>query len=211
MITETVVEATPREEKGKNASRRLRANGQIPAAVYGGGMESVPVAINARELGTILRSDAGRNTIFTLNIQGHDSSPVMIKNLDVNPVTNKLVHTDLVRISLTEKTQVSVRIEFVGEPAGVKLSGGMIDVHLHEVEIECLPRDIPEQISVDVSNMELGDHIRVSDIPVDSDAITLVSDPDLLVVSLLAPSAVVEEVVEAPADAAAPTEAAPEA
>jgi large subunit ribosomal protein L25 len=210
MITETVVEATPREEKGKNASRRLRASGQIPAAVYGGGMDAVPVAINAREIGAILRSDTGRNSIFTLNIQGHDSSPVMIKNLDVHPVTNKLVHTDLVRISLTEKTQVSVRVEFVGEPAGVKLSGGMMDVHLHEVEVECLPRDIPEQISVDVSNMELGDHIRVSDISIDTDVITLVSDPDLLVVSLLAPSAIVEAEAEAPAEAAAPTEAAPE-
>jgi large subunit ribosomal protein L25 len=206
------MEAVPREEKGKNASRRLRAAGQVPAAVYGGGQQAVPVAINARELGTILRSDAGRNTIFTLNIQGHDPSPVMIKNLDVDPVTSKVLHTDLVRISLTEKTQVSVRLEFVGEAVGVKVGGGMMDVHAHELDIECLPRDIPESISVDVSHLELGEHLRAADLPIDTDAITLLSDPETLILSVLAPHAIAgAEAEAAPAEeGATPAEGATE-
>jgi large subunit ribosomal protein L25 len=212
MITDTVLQATRREDRGKNASRRLRAAGRIPAAVYGEGLDALPVSIDVRELGVLLRSEAGRNAIFTLAIEGHDSSPVKIHQLDLDPVTNRLVHMDLMRISLTSKTQVSVPLEFVGEPVGVKQEGGMVEVHLHEIEVECLPRDIPASIEIDVSGFAIGDRLTVGEIPVDTDVITVVTDPDHLVLAVTAPRIVAEEVEEAAAseEAPAPEESAAE-
>ena len=198
MITDTVLQATPREEKGKNASRRVRAAGRIPAAVYGVGLDAIPVSVNAREVGVILRSEAGRHAIFTLAIEGHDSSPVKIHQMDLDPVTNRLVHMDLMRISLTEKTTVSVPLEFVGEPVGVKQDGGMLEVHLHEVDVECLPRDIPSSLPVDVSELVIGDRLTVADIPVDEDVVTIVTEADHLVLAVTAP-----RLAEEPAETAA--------
>ena len=187
MITDTIIQAIPREELGKNAARRVRAAGRIPAAVYGVGLEAVPVSVNARDLGVLLRSDSGRHAIFTLAIEGHDSSPVKIHHLDIHPVTSRLIHMDLMRISLTERTQVSSTLEFVGESVGVKRDGGILEVHLHEIEIECLPRDIPAHIDVDVSALEIGDRLTVGDIKIDTDAITILTDPDHMVVAVIAP------------------------
>jgi large subunit ribosomal protein L25 len=201
MITDTVLQATPREELGKNAAGRVRAAGRVPASVYGVGLDSIPVSVNARELGVILRSEAGRHAIFTLAIEGHDSSPVKIHQMELDPVTHKLVHMDLMRISLTEKTTVSTPLEFVGEPVGVKQDGGMLEAHLHEIEIECLPRDIPASIQVDVSELGIGDRLTVGDISVDTDAITVVTDPDHLVVAVIAPR-LAEEPTEGEAEAA---------
>lgn len=206
MITDTVLQATPREEKGKNAARRVRAAGRIPAAVYGVGLDAIPVSVNARDVGVILRSDAGRHAIFTLAIEGHDSSPVKIHLMDLDPVTNKLIHMDLMRISLTEKTQVSVPLEFVGEPLGVKEDGGMVEVHLHEVDVECLPRDIPASLQVDVSALAIGDRLTVADIPVDEDVITIVTDADHLVLAVTALRLVEEPAETAEAEAPAETE-----
>ena len=208
MITDTVIQAIPREERGKNAARRVRAAGRIPAAVYGVGLEAVPVSVNARELGVLLRSQSGRHAIFTLAIEGKDSSPVKIHHMDVDPVTSRLIHMDLMRISLTEKTQVSTPLQFVGEAAGVKNDEGILEAHMHEVEIECLPRDIPAHIDVDVSALEIGDRLTVGDIKVDTDVITILTDPDHLVVAVIAPRLVAEEEAEE-TPAAAESEAAP--
>ena len=208
MITDTVLQAIPRDESGKNASRRLRADGRIPASVYGEGLDAVPVSVNARELGVILRSETGRHSIFTLAIDGKDSSPVKIHELDVDPVSNKLLHMDLMRISMTSKTGVSVPLEFVGEPVGVKVDGGMLDVHMHEIDVECLPRDIPTNIKVDVSEMKIGDRLSVSDLVVDEDAITIVTDGDHLVAAVIAARQMEEPSTVAPApEAAAPAPA----
>ena len=210
MITDTVIQAIPREELGKNAARRVRAAGRIPAAVYGVGLEAVPVSVNARELGVLLRSESGRHAIFTLAIEGKDSSPVKIHHIDVDPVTSRMIHMDLMRISLTEKTQVSTPLEFVGEPAGVKNNEGILEAHLHEIDIECLPRDIPAHIDVDVSGLEIGDRLAVGDIKVDTDVITILTDPEHLVVAVIAPRRGTEEEeaeeAAAAAEAAAPAE-----
>lgn len=187
MNTDTVLQATPREERGKNAARRVRAAGRIPAAVYGQGLDSLAVSVNARELGVILRSEAGRHAIFTLAIDGADSSPVKIHQMVLNPITSRLMHMDLMRISLTERTQVAVPITFVGEPVGVTNDGGILEPHVHEITVECLPRDIPTHIDVDVSNLGIGDHLYVKDIPVDTDAMTVVTDGEHLVVAVSAP------------------------
>jgi large subunit ribosomal protein L25 len=187
MITDTVLQATPREELGKNAARRVRANGRIPVSIYGLGESTVAASINARELGAILRSEAGRGAIFTIAIDGGDSSPVKIHVLDVDPVTFKVKHLDLMRLSMTEKTRVSVPLEFVGEAVGIKTGGGTMDVTLHQIEVESLPRDIPSSIQVDISNLDLGEHLKVGDLKVDTDTITIITDAEHLVVGVLAP------------------------
>lgn len=186
MITDTVLQAVPRDEKGKNAARRTRAAGRIPAAVYGEGLDALPVSVNARELGVILRSESGRHSIFTLAIDGRDTSPVKIHQMVIHPVTSKLIHMDLMRISLTEKTRVSSTLNFVGEPTGVKDDGGALEVHLHEIEIECLPRDIPAHIDVDISELRIGDHLTVGQIQVGDD-VTVVTDSEHLVLAIVGP------------------------
>jgi large subunit ribosomal protein L25 len=183
MITDTVLQAIPRNDRGKNAARRLRAEGRIPASVYGIGLDSIPVSVNARELGVILRSESGTHSIFTLAIDGRDSSPVKIHDYTIDPVTSRLTHMDLMRISMTVKTRVSVPLEFTGESAAIKAEGGMLEMHLHEIEVECLPRDIPANITVDVSGLNIGDQLYVSQINAGDD-VTIVSDSDLLVAAI---------------------------
>ncbi len=161
----------------------------------------MPVSVNARELGVILRSEAGRHAIFTLAIDGRDSSPVKIHQMVIHPVTSKLIHMDLMRISLTEKTRVSSALNFVGEPAGVKNDGGILEVHMHEIEIECLPRDIPAHIDVDVSELQVGDHLTVAQLPIDTDVITVVTDAEHLVAAVNTPRLAEEETEAAEGDA----------
>jgi large subunit ribosomal protein L25 len=185
MITETVIQAVPREELGKNASRRLRAAGRIPVALYGGDGEPLSVSIVARDLGAILRSESGKNTIFTLDVEGSESTAVMIKHIDVDPATYYVLHTDLVRVQMSKKTRVSVPIEFAGESEDMK-AGAKLEIHLHAIEIECLPRDIPEKVTIDLSNLQSGDHITAGQIPIDEDSVTNLH-PDYLVAVLHAP------------------------
>jgi large subunit ribosomal protein L25 len=186
MITDIVLEATPRVELGKNAARRLRAAGRVPVSLYGDGKEPLAVSVNARQLAMILRGEAGRNTIFTLVIDGHESSPVLVKDLDLDPVTSKILHSDMVRISLTHRTRVPVTLEFVGNPIGVSRDHGIFDVHTRHIEVECLPKDIPEHITVDISKLEVGQHLTVADIVVDNDLVTIVTERDHMVAGVLA-------------------------
>jgi large subunit ribosomal protein L25 len=185
MINETVLQAAPRTETGKNAARRLRAAGRMPATIYGGSGGAASVSIDTRELGSLLRQEGGRQAIFTLAIDGGDSTPVKIHRYDRDPITNRPLHLDFVRVSMTEKTKVQVPLELTGESASVKTEGAMLEVHLHQVEIECFPRDIPANIPVDVTELGAGDHVYVRDLKVDSDDITVVTDGDVLVVSVV--------------------------
>jgi len=201
MITDTVLQASKRDERGKNAARRLRAAGRLPVSLYGEGQEALPVSINTRELGAILRSEAGRGAIFTLAVEGGESTPVKIHTLDLDPVSNRPLHMDLVRLSMTSTTRVSVSIDSVGVPHGVRVQGGMLEAHLHEIEIECLPRDIPQGIEFDVTELVAGDSIYVRDL-VAGDDVTIVTPGDHLVAAIVAAKA--EEVTEDEAPPAAP-------
>lgn len=203
MITDTVLQASKRDERGKNAARRLRAAGQLPVSLYGEGQEAVPVSINTRELGAILRSEAGRGAIFTLAVEGGESTPVKIHTLDLDPVSNRPLHMDLVRLSMTSKTQVSVSIDFVGVPHGVRVQGGMLEAHLHEIDIECLPRDIPQGVEFDVTELKAGDSIYVRDLQVGDD-VTIVTPGDHLVAAIVAAKAEEVSEEEAPATPPAP-------
>jgi len=183
MITDTVLQASKRDERGKNAARRLRAAGRLPVSLYGEGQEAIPVSINTRELGAILRSEAGRGAIFTLAVEGGESTPVKIHTLDLDPVSNRPLHMDLVRLSMTSKTHVHVPVEFTGTAHGVKVEGGMFEAHLHEVEVECLPRDIPQSIVYDVTELKAGEHVFVRDLQA-GDGVRVVTPGDHLVAAV---------------------------
>jgi len=169
MATTTPIEAvvaTPREGKfNKNAARRVRVAGKIPAVVYGAGQDAVAVAVDPRVITKILHSDSGHNTIFDLSVEGTAVVKAMIVDWQHEPIKGKLLHIDLKRIAMDKTMRVSVPIQLVGVPVGVKTQGGILEHVLREVEIECLPGDIPSHLDVDVANLELNGVIHVSDLP----------------------------------------------
>jgi large subunit ribosomal protein L25 len=197
------VVATPREGKfNKNAARRVRVSGKIPAVVYGAGQESVAVAVDPRVITKILHSDSGHNTIFDLNVTGASVVKAMIVDWQREPIKGNLLHIDLKRIAMDKAMRVSVPIQLVGVPAGVKTQGGILEHVLREVEIECLPGDIPSHLDVDVSALELHGVIHVSDLP-HSGSIKFLGDEHATVAHV---TVIREEVVAVEEVAAAATE-----
>jgi large subunit ribosomal protein L25 len=198
MIKDLTVNASAREGVGKGPTRRLRAQGMIPAALYGEGGEAVAVAVNAKDIATILRSGSGHNTIFKLALPHADGEPanVIIKDYQVDPVKGRLLHADLLRLSMTTLTTVNVSVETIGEPPGVKSEGGILELQLREIEVECLPGDIPERLTVDVSNLQIGGHVTVADLVYDRDKVKVLADEHQIVAGVLAPR-MIEEVAPA--------------
>lgn len=161
-----VVVAKPREGKfNKNAARRVRAAGKIPAVLYGSGHDPVAVEVDPKQISRILYSEAGHNTIFDVEVIGQAKAKAMIVDWQIEPIKDQLIHIDLKRIAMDKTLKVSVRVKLLGVPVGVKTSGGILDQVLREVEVECLPADIPSHIDVDVTNLELFGVLRVSDLP----------------------------------------------
>jgi large subunit ribosomal protein L25 len=161
-----VVVAKPREGKfTKNAARRVRVSGKIPAVLYGSGHTPVAVEVDPKQISRILFSDTGHNTIFDVEISGAPTAKAMIVDWQREPIKDQLIHIDLKRIAMDKNIKVSVRVKLLGVPVGVKATGGILDQILREVEIECLPSDIPSHIDVDVSNLQLWDALRIKDLP----------------------------------------------
>ncbi len=201
------VEAKPRQGGGKNDARRLRTTGMIPAVVYGAGKDSTPVTVDPKQMNRILHSETGHNTIFDLSLDGQ-SAKVMIVDWQYEPIKGALLHVDLKRIAMDKVLRVSVPILLRGEAPGVKQQGGILEQVLREVEIECLPADIPGHIDADVSELMFGQVIRVSDLP-HAGKLKFLTDEGQSVAHVVA----VKEVVEpAPAEGAevAATPAEPE-
>ncbi len=180
-----VLTALPRKESGKNANRRLRASGQIPAIVYGRAMDPVSLAVDPREIFSILHSESGRNTVFKLKINKKQLD-VLIRELQVDPIRGYLLHADFQTISMDEKRAFNVPIDSVGEAEGVK-GGGILDIVVREIEVECLPKDVPDHISVDISHLEVGDAIRVGDLEITAEDIEVLSDRDLVLLTVVPP------------------------
>jgi large subunit ribosomal protein L25 len=175
------VSAKPRTGTfNKNHARRVRREGLIPAVVYGAGQESVAVTVDPKVITRILYSDAGHNTIFDLTIEGSGVTKAMIVDWQNEPIKSKLLHVDFKRIAMDKTMTVSVPVQLIGVPTGVKTQGGLLGQVLHEVEIECLPTDIPSHIDVDVSGLELNGAIHVSDLP-HSDKIKFLEDEHAVV------------------------------
>jgi large subunit ribosomal protein L25 len=161
-----VVVAKPREGKfNKNAARRVRVAGKIPAVLYGPGHDPVAIEVDPKQISRILFSETGHNTIFDVEIEGQPAAKAMIVDWQREPIKDQLLHIDLKRIALDKPLRVKVRIKLLGIPVGVKAEGGILDQVLREVEIECLPADIPSRIEVDVSHLEMFGVLRVSELP----------------------------------------------
>jgi large subunit ribosomal protein L25 len=202
-----VIKSGKRDIFGKNASRRIRREGMIPAILYGEGAASVPLVLNKKDLITILRSESGENTIFRIAFDSEERD-VMIKDMQIDPTTDELLHADLIQIAMDKLIRVNVPLNLVGEAFGVKTEGGFVDFMTRELEVECLPADIPESISVDISSLHLHQSLKVSDIAPPAD-VKLITEPNTVVVLIQVPH---EEKVEVkPEEAAAAVEAAPEA
>lgn len=160
------VVATPRSGKfNKNHARRVRVAGKIPAVVYGAGIEAIAVTVDPKVIIKILHSESGHNTIFDLNVEGASLVKAMIVDWQNEPIKGHLLHIDLKRIAMDKMMRVSVPIQLVGVPVGVKTQGGILEHVMREVEVECLPNDIPSHLDVDVSTLELNGVIHVSDLP----------------------------------------------
>jgi len=209
-----VVEVERRHETGKNAANRLRAADQIPAVIYGGGkgMETLPLKVPRKSLVNLLRKGMHENTIFKLHLKGTDQQRhVMIRDMAVDPVSRELLHVDFVRVLLDRKLRVAVPVVCEGIAVGVKNEGGLLNVVTHDLEVECLPADIPASIMVDVSHLHAREVIRVSDVKV-GEKISLLEAPDRVVVHVSLPR--IEEVpaaaTAAPVEGAAETPVEPE-
>jgi len=195
---EIIVRAVRREGRGKNDARRARREGQVPVTIYGGGTEAVAALAPLRELAAILRSDTGRNTIFTVDIEGVEATEVMFIDRQIDPVRSRLIHADFKRLVKGEKIEATVPLRLVGEPIGVREEAGVLEQIIREVEIRCEPRDIPEHLDVDVTNLGVHDVLHVSDIPT-SEGVEILTGADTVI-------ATVGVVKEEPVEVAAPVE-----
>ncbi|MGA2388967.1 MAG: 50S ribosomal protein L25 [Candidatus Sulfotelmatobacter sp.] len=207
-IEQNVLEANPREPGTKNHARRVRREGKIPAVVYGAGKDAKPVSVDPRHVLRILRSDSGHNTIFDLAVSdgnGGERTKAMIVDWQYEPIKGHLLHIDLKRIAMDKALRVSVPIELQGVPVGVKTEGGILEQMLREVEIECLPGDIPSHIDVDVSELTFGKVLRVADLP-HNEKLKFISDANQPVAHV---TSVKEEVVATPEAVAAEAGATP--
>ncbi len=198
------VKATPRTGTfNKNHARRVRVSGLIPAVVYGAGQPSVAITVDPKVITKILYSETGHNTIFDLNLEGAEASKVMIVDWQNEPIKGRLLHIDLKRISMNLVMRVSVPVQLTGSPVGVRIGGGVLTQVLHEIEIECLPADIPSHIDVDVANLEINGAVHIKDLP-HAGNLKFLSEEDELVAHV---TTVKDDIA---VDAAAPTPAEPE-
>ena len=189
-----VVRAVLRTGRGKNDSRRARRDGQVPVTLYGGAGEAVSALVPLRDLAAILRSDTGRNTIFTLDVEGVEAAEVMFAARQIDPVRSRLVHADFKRLVKGEKIEATVPLRLVGEPIGVREQLGVLEQIIRNVEIRCEPREIPEHLDVDVTNLAVHDVLHISDIP-RGEAIEILDDPDTVIATI---GVIKEEPVAAP-------------
>jgi large subunit ribosomal protein L25 len=183
---EQKLKASPRSDTGKGAARRVRAEGRVPAILYGRGIEPTSLAVDARELSHLLHTDAGMNVLIDLQVEGEGEHLVLARELQQDHVRNRLVHVDFVAISRDEKITVEVPISVVGDSPGVK-EGGVVEHHTWDLEVECLPGDVPENIEADVSNVALGESLHVSDLR-PPEGVTINTDPEELVLAVVVPA-----------------------
>jgi large subunit ribosomal protein L25 len=213
---DATLDAVKRDTRGKNEARRLRASGKIPAVVYGVQKEgdapkTVEVAVDPKPLMRILHSGSGVNTLITLKVDGEGESRVLVKEFLVDPMTSHLLHADFYRVNMDRRIQVSVQVVVKGEPRGVKVEGGVLEILHREIELECLPAEIPSAIEVDVTNLGLNESIHVRDLAANA-TWKPISDIDMMVVHVIMPRAVEEPAAPeaAAATAAVPTAVEPE-
>lgn len=204
MRKDITIAAEPRSTRGKNEARRLRVSMKIPAVVYGTGKDPVAVSVSPKEVNKILHSSSGVNTIFNLDIPGVENTPVMVVDWQHDPIRNNLLHIDMKRIDLSKRLTVKVPVHTTGDPIGVKQQGGLYEIITREIEIECLPDEIPEHFEVNVAAMTLGQSLRASQVEL-TGSMKLVSSPDQVISHVIAVRGSAEETAaEGEAKAAEP-------
>lgn len=192
-MVKIVVEAIERSDLGKNSNRRLRAQGMIPAVVYGQKTDSLPLRVNPNDLDRILRSETGHNTIFKLSV-GKTSKDVLIKDYQLDPIGGKLLHADFQVVAMDQTMTFAIPVRAVGKSVGVT-EGGVLDLVLREIEVACLPTEVPEHIDVEIDELDVGDSLRVKDLKIETSKVVILSNADLVVLTVVPPH-VEEEVVE---------------
>jgi large subunit ribosomal protein L25 len=200
-----VVEASNRETRGKNEARRLRQTGKVPAVLYGGKGEALTLAVNAKQVGAILRSESGHNTLFQVDLGGKHE-PAILKDWLVDPVSGRLLHVDLLRIAMDVRMRVKVPVHTFGDPTGVKVQGGVFEIVEREVEVECLPADIPSEFRADVSGLALNQALRAGELQIDADKIKLITDKDRVIAHVVTLRVEEEKPVEVAPEGATPAE-----
>src|SRR5438046_1489905 len=195
------VPAEPREDFGKNASRRLRRGGRVPAILYGDRGPAIPIAVEPRAIQSVLGSGAGHNAIFSLEIKGKAPARVMLREWQVDPVHGELLHVDIVRVARETKLRLKVPIHVTGEAKGVKVQGGVFEFVLREIEIECLPDDIPEHLTVDITELTIGKNLRVADLAL-GEKVKILTDPASVVAHVVTLKAEEEKPAAEAAEAA---------
>jgi len=201
------VEAQPRPGRGKNRARELRRAGQVPAVVYGGAAEPLALAVDPRLIEKILHSESGQNAVLTLTIKGHGQTAAMIRDWQADPVKGRVLHVDFLRIAMDVRLKVKVPVHLRGEPIGVKQQGGILEPVQREVEVECLPGDIPDDFVVDVSELAIGKGVRVGDLKIDNRKLRILTDPEHVLAHVVAPKAEEEKPAEEAVVAAVAAEA----
>jgi large subunit ribosomal protein L25 len=205
-MEQIIVEGKPRTERGKNAARRMRQSGEVPAVLYGGKSGPVALAVNTKQFSALLRSESGQNTVFQVRLPTGDE-PAMVKDWQVDPVKGGLLHVDMLRVAMDVRIRVRVPVHTFGEAQGVKLQGGVFETVTREVEIECLPSEIPGEFRVDVTEFVIGKQLRAGDLPLDAQKMRLVTDPQRVIAHVVALRVEEEKPAEAvAAEAAAPAE-----
>jgi large subunit ribosomal protein L25 len=210
-MAEILVSAKARSDRGKNAARRLRAGGMVPGVVYGGKKDNVAVSVDPKTLLKVLRSESGRNTILSLDFGDGSKTSAILKSWQVDPIRETFIHADFYRIAMDVAIRVKVPIATRGEARGVKVDGGILELIMREVEVECLPGDIPERLEVDVTDLGIHGAIRVSELHV-SDKVKILNEADQIIVHVVsvkeeaAPTAAAPAEGEAAAAPAAPAE-----
>jgi large subunit ribosomal protein L25 len=204
---DATLEAEARDTFGKNEARRTRREGKVPAVLYGGdGSRATPIAVAPKALLKILHSEAGQNTLISLKLAGGGDTRVLVKDFQLDPITHEILHADFYRVAMDKLLQVTIPIVVAGEPKGVKQQGGILEHIRREIEIECLPADIPEHVDIDVSELMLHQGVRVRDIAINPKW-KPISDPDLMLVHVIMPKA--EESAATAAETAAAATATP--
>ncbi len=191
MARSATIQATPRERTGKGAARAARRAGRIPAVLYGHGEDSVPLAVEAHTFNRLLHAVSVENTLLDLELDGQPPFKVLVREIQRHPYRDEILHVDFFHVSMQEKITLEVPVMLAGSPRGVRLHGGILDHGMREIEVLCLPSDIPEKVEVDVSALEIGDAVRISDLDVPN--VQVLGDPDAVVVSVVPPT-VMEEV-----------------
>ncbi|MFQ5554971.1 MAG: 50S ribosomal protein L25 [Acidimicrobiia bacterium] len=193
-MDQVTLSAEPRDEAGSRPSRRLRRSGLVPGVVYGRGLDPVPVTVSSRDLFAALRTEAGLNAIFDLDVAGNKVLAVA-REIQRHPVRGSITHLDFIKVSLDEAIQAEVGLEFLGVPPGVSEEGGIVETIFASVTVQALPTEIPSSIEIDISELHVGDTVSIGDLP-EIEGVEYVEDPDRTLLTVLIPRIVEEEVEE---------------